>query len=638
MEQQAACSSYRGRKGGDLKLPSACFVCAGLSPLKHDVCRFKGFRLLNSGETVEATDFVAEDGTVPVDVDYPVFYDVPKLSVVEDVQYALALELRPLLVDICQHENLPGLLRRKIELGYRVTCDACHICILSSSHICTTCGFELCVHCQKDEAQVKSIRCTMQGDHSFRPSLQFSAGLAQSILDDVNGVLETPRTSAAAPAPHTNESLALEVLAQKARKTPYIRRTQDQVFHALWSRNIPLVVRGLEDQLQGDWSPNAFVRTHGYEKVTMLKQFQTKIQTQKVTVKEFFENFMQTDEVRGIPVKLRDWPPSKAFSQYFPEYFNAFTHILPMPVYTRHDGFLNLAAHYPPGPAFKSGRPDMGPKAYLATRDLYSTGSTPLHKDITSAVNIMVYSSPSLEAPSDDNDGAEWLIFLAEDTQKLCEYAKEHFEWARDVDPIHAQKIFITSTMIQELAVRGVRPFIIRQRVGEAVFIPAGCPHQVSNRSSCIKIAVDFLCLESVSASRLVTQELRAYANTDLLQLDYLLWYSWRSVSMQVNKLREMNADNVAEKLLRNRKRRATVSARDDHARRKHSRRDGIANYHCPHPKCSQSKRGYMTSLDLINHLRDIHHISLTQDGWQECKQADPDEFSTLFWKVSCGW
>ena len=119
-----------------------------------------------------------------------------------------------------------------------------------------------------------------------------------------------------------------------------------------------------------------------------------------------------------------------------------------------------------------------GPKGYLATRDRYLTGSTPLHEDVTSAVNIMVYSSPSLA--NDDDGGAEWLIFLPQDKPQLEAYITERCHLTAEEHPIHSQKVFINSVMLSELAKRGVRPFVIRQRVGEAVFIPAGCPHQVS--------------------------------------------------------------------------------------------------------------------------------------------------------------
>lgn len=42
----------------------------------------------------------------------------------------------------------------------------------------------------------------------------------------------------------------------------------------------------------------------------------------------------------------------------------------------------------------------------------------------------------------------------------------------------------------------GVRGWPIVQCEGEAVFIPAGAPHQVRNLQSCIKIAEDYVSPE----------------------------------------------------------------------------------------------------------------------------------------------
>lgn len=58
-----------------------------------------------------------------------------------------------------------------------------------------------------------------------------------------------------------------------------------------------------------------------------------------------------------------------------------------------------------------------GPKMYIATRDEKNMGSTRLHMDVTSAVNLMLHTIPSSE-------GARWDIFLGADTDKLREYLR----------------------------------------------------------------------------------------------------------------------------------------------------------------------------------------------------------------------
>lgn len=118
---------------------------------------------------------------------------------------------------------------------------------------------------------------------------------------------------------------------------------------------------------------------------------------------------------------------------------------------------------------------NLGPKLYVAGKDVNARGSTPLHLDVTSAVNIMVYVSG--DAPA--SPGALWHIFRAQDVTALRAYLCEMAGSELGEDPIHAQKTYVTAPMLEELRERGVIPFQVQQRLGEAVFIPAGCAHQV---------------------------------------------------------------------------------------------------------------------------------------------------------------
>ena len=114
-----------------------------------------------------------------------------------------------------------------------------------------------------------------------------------------------------------------------------------------------------------------------------------------------------------------------------------------------------------------------GPKMYFATKDVYNEGSTRLHLDVTSAINILVHSE------SDQDAGADWTIFKREDSSKLREYLREKHSAERS-DPIHSQQYFLTQADFNELAAREVYPFRFLQKYGHAVSIPAGCAHQVS--------------------------------------------------------------------------------------------------------------------------------------------------------------
>lgn len=61
------------------------------------------------------------------------------------------------------------------------------------------------------------------------------------------------------------------------------------------------------------------------------------------------------------------------------------------------------------------------------------------------------------------------------------------------------QQIYLDSDMRDDLfRETGVKGWKIWQTVGQAVFIPAGCAHQVCNFADCIKAANDFVSQENI--------------------------------------------------------------------------------------------------------------------------------------------
>lgn len=56
-------------------------------------------------------------------------------------------------------------------------------------------------------------------------------------------------------------------------------------------------------------------------------------------------------------------------------------------------------------------------------------------------------------------------------------------------DPIHDQKYYLDGHLRERLYKEyGVKGYTIVQCLGDAVFIPAGAPHQVRNLHNCIKV------------------------------------------------------------------------------------------------------------------------------------------------------
>ncbi|GFY90207.1 transcription factor jumonji (jmjC) domain-containing protein [Actinidia rufa] len=115
--------------------------------------------------------------------------------------------------------------------------------------------------------------------------------------------------------------------------------------------------------------------------------------------------------------------------------------------------------------------------------------------------------------------GAVWDIFRRQDVPKLIEYLQKHKKEFRHIDslpvnsvvhPIHDQTLFLDEIHLKQLKEEfNVEPWTFEQYLGEAVFIPAGCPHQVRNRQSCIKVALDFVSPENVQECVRLTEEFR---------------------------------------------------------------------------------------------------------------------------------
>ena len=103
-------------------------------------------------------------------------------------------------------------------------------------------------------------------------------------------------------------------------------------------------------------------------------------------------------------------------------------------------------------------------------------GTTKLHIDVTDAINVLTWTSGP---PSDG--AAIWDIVPYPALPTLREFIRNRGLYTSAGDPIHAQAIFLTNEMIQQFTAQHKFPiWRIHQRLGDAVFIPAGCAHQVS--------------------------------------------------------------------------------------------------------------------------------------------------------------
>jgi lysine-specific demethylase 3 len=116
-----------------------------------------------------------------------------------------------------------------------------------------------------------------------------------------------------------------------------------------------------------------------------------------------------------------------------------------------------------------------------------SQGTTRLHMDMADAMNIMVHAEPT---PDGKPGTAAWDLFRTEDSDKIRQFLQDKFmkkqnnggavlNWG---DPIHSQRFYLDSVLRRELFEEtGVKSHRVYQKPGEAVFIPAGCAHQVGS-------------------------------------------------------------------------------------------------------------------------------------------------------------
>ncbi|ERN16983.1 lysine-specific demethylase JMJ25 [Amborella trichopoda] len=166
-------------------------------------------------------------------------------------------------------------------------------------------------------------------------------------------------------------------------------------------------------------------------------------------------------------------------------------------------------------------------------------------------------TSPSVIGGDNDaldrtRGGVHWDIFRRQDVAKLNEYLKVHWREFRHFGchqfnsgtrPLLDQVVFLNEEHKRKLKEEfDVEPWTFEQQVGEAVFIPAGCPFQARNLQSCVQLSMNFLSPESLGESLRLAQEIRSLsdkhaAKQNMLQVGKMAVYSASWAIKEIQKL-----------------------------------------------------------------------------------------------------
>ncbi|UYV78633.1 KDM3B [Cordylochernes scorpioides] len=335
------------------------------------------------------------------------------------------------------------------------------------------------------------------------------------------------------------------------------------LFQEMWRRGQPVLVANVTAHLTpAIWHPDTFIQDFG-EVRNDLVNCKTGAIIPDIPMRKFWEGFemlskrLKDDDGEPAVLRLKDWPPGDEFSEVLPSGFKDLMEGLPLRHYILRSGIYNLASRFPDLFA----RPDLGPRMFIsygliflslyllfriivrmikvsavsrANRELSGPGSpseavSGLQMDICDSVSVLVYVAKEeredlgslLEDAGCDPlasrcldpgaVGALWHIFHPQDANKIRNFLNKVGEEQGQPPPAHLYGE-TTWYLNEELRERlrkeeGVECYAVAQCAGDAIFLPAGCPHQVRSLRSCIRVAADFISPENAGLSLQLTQE-----------------------------------------------------------------------------------------------------------------------------------
>ncbi|XP_067128149.1 LOW QUALITY PROTEIN: probable JmjC domain-containing histone demethylation protein 2C [Centruroides vittatus] len=330
-----------------------------------------------------------------------------------------------------------------------------------------------------------------------------------------------------------------------------------KLFQEQWRHGEPIVITDVEKKIDlSNWHPENLCQEFGDIRNDIINCKNGAVMS-NVPMRKFWEgieNFnkrLKDDSGEHMLLKMKDWSVADDFPEVLPACFQELLSVLPLPQYTQRDGVFNLASHVPS--CFI--RPDLGPKMYNAYGSIQhpTKGTINIHVETSDTVNVMVYVGLSKEVKEEDSiydisktydeggcdllmkkrlkekgikPGALWHIYHAQDADKINEFLmKINKDKGQDStqDPLLDQTYYLDEELRNRLSQEyGVEGYAVVQCLGDAIFIPAGAPHQVQNLHNCVKISKEFVSPENISQCFKLIQKSQSSLDSRIMHEDKL--------------------------------------------------------------------------------------------------------------------
>ncbi|KAL4560201.1 hypothetical protein LXL04_032350 [Taraxacum kok-saghyz] len=420
------------------------------------------------------------------------------------------------------------------EVDDNIFCDKCGAYVYDFYRSCA-CGYDVCLVCTQDLHKGKKL-CTNGGIHC--PPIEIG-GCNEGVLelkhimpvDWVENMLEKAqriyKINTRDDNDNDNNCTKCGTCYDSCNESIHEIQPKDmQHFQFHWSKGEPMIVNDVVSSSSGiSWEPMVLWRAfrdvrskiHDVNAIDCSNWKEVSVDLYK-----FFRGYSESGPKRVL--KLEDWQP--LYEGESPRHFVEFIGCLPFKDYTHpQKGYVNVAIKLPE----LSSKPDMGPRMDIG----YGNSVTKLHYDRSDTVNVLTHTnSPILTSIKienakikmvEENHGALWDIFRRQDIHKLEKYLMSHSNdllhndchlIEKIVHPIHDRIFYLNMEHKRKLKEEfGIEPWTFKQKLGDAVFIPAGCPYQVTNLNSATKVEVNFVSPESLGECIRLQNEIRMLPN-----------------------------------------------------------------------------------------------------------------------------